>query len=124
MIRRRVQQDQPNKLAQGKRIRGTPGNRTLRVQPFEIPDQQQPEVAPWRQPRPAGVRLESLTESFDIPIEVVLIENLIHPRVERMRGSARKILGGYPHRRVLRAPLSFAHRHRRSVERAIDRVDL
>src|SRR5262245_16956475 len=41
----------PQKVAQCKRIGGPPRNRALRVQSFEIADQQQPKIAPGRQPR-------------------------------------------------------------------------
>lgn len=41
-------QQQPEKLAQGKRIGGPPGDRSLRIQPFEIADQQQPKTVAWR----------------------------------------------------------------------------
>jgi hypothetical protein len=82
------------------------------IQAFEIPDQQQAEIAARRQPWPALVRIEALAESFDVPVEVVLVEDLIQARVERMCGTARKVLGGQPHRCLLRMPFSFAHRHR------------
>jgi hypothetical protein len=32
-----------------------------------------------------------------------------------MRGTPRQVLGRHPHRRLLRAPLSFPHRHRATV---------
>jgi hypothetical protein len=51
--------------------------RALRVQALEIADQQKPEIAPGRQPRPTVVRVESLAEPFDVPVEVMLVENLI-----------------------------------------------
>ena len=60
MVRRRLRQHQPEKLAQRKRIGRTPRDRALRVQAFEIADQQQPEVAARRQAGPALVRVESL----------------------------------------------------------------
>jgi len=41
-----------------------------------------------RQPRPALVRVESLAESFNVPIEVVLVEDLIQALVERVGGTA------------------------------------
>jgi hypothetical protein len=47
----------------------------FRVQAFEIADQQQPEVTPRRQSRPAVLRVESLAEPFDVPVDVVLVEN-------------------------------------------------
>jgi hypothetical protein len=77
MIRRRVRQHQPEKLTQRKRIRRPPRDHALGVQPFEIADQQQPEIAPGRQPRPATVGVESLAQAFDEAVEIVLVEDLI-----------------------------------------------
>jgi hypothetical protein len=113
MIGRRLRQHQAEKLAQRERIGGPPRNRTLSIQALEIADQQQPKVAPRRQPRPAVVRVESLAQAFDIPVEIVLVEDLIQSRVERMGSTAWQVLGHHPHRRLLRVPPSFAHRHRR-----------
>jgi hypothetical protein len=113
MIRRRLRQQQPEKLAQGKRIGRPPRDRALSVQAFEIADQQQPEVAPRRQPWSAVIRGKPLAQPFDVPVEIMLIENLIQSRVERMGGAPRQVLGRHPHRRLLRTPSSFAHRHRR-----------
>ena len=97
VVRRRLRQHQTEKVAQCKRISSPPGDRAFRVQAFEVADQQQPEVAPWRQPWPALIRVESLAESFDVGIEVMLVENLIQSRIERMRGTPRQVLCGHPH---------------------------
>jgi hypothetical protein len=44
----------------------------------KLSDQQQSKVASGRQTRPADlVRIESLTQAFDVPVEVVLVEDLI-----------------------------------------------
>ena len=51
--------------------------------------------------------------SFDAPIKVLLVEDLIQARVEWVGGTARQVLGGDPHRRLLHVPFSFAHRHAR-----------
>ena len=48
--------------------------------------------------------------------EVVLIEDLIQTCVERMGDTARQVLSRHPHRRLLRPPSSFAHRHRRQCK--------
>jgi hypothetical protein len=115
MVRRRLRQHQAEKLAQGERVRRSPRDRALRVQAFEVADQQQPEVAPGRQPRPALVGVESLAESLDEAVEVVLIEDLIQPGIERMRRAPRQVARRHPHRRLLRVSSSFAHRHRATV---------
>jgi len=81
------------------------------IQAFEVSDQQQSKVASGRQTRPADlVRIESLTEAFDVPVEVVLVEDLIQSPVERMGGTPRQVFGRHPHRRLFRMPPSFAHR--------------
>ena len=114
MIGRCLRQHQPEKLAQRQRIRGAPRNGALGIQAFEIPDQQQPEVPARRQAGSADlVGIKRLAESFDVPVEVMLVEDLIQSRVERMRGSLRQVLRRHPHRRLRRVPPSFAHRHRR-----------
>jgi hypothetical protein len=48
---------------------------------------------------------------LDEPVEVVLVKDLIQSRIERMRGTAWAGLALRPHRRRLRKPPSFAHRH-------------
>jgi hypothetical protein len=55
MIRRCVRQHQPEELAQRKRVGRTPRDGALRVQPFEVPDQQQPDVAARRETRAANL---------------------------------------------------------------------
>jgi hypothetical protein len=75
------------------------------------------------QPWAAIVRVKALAQPFRVPVEAVLVEYLIEPRVERMRIAAWQALRCDPHRRLLRVPFSFAHRHRDSVVRRIDRVD-
>src|SRR5687767_8745481 len=100
MIRGRLRQHQSEKVTQRERIGCPPPDRALRVQAFEIADQQQPEVAPGWQPRSTLIGVEWLAEPFDVTIEVVLIEDLIEPCVEWMSGAARQILCGAPHRRL------------------------
>jgi hypothetical protein len=50
----------------------------VRITREVIADQQQPEVAPRRQARSADlVGVESLAEIFDVPVEVMFVENPI-----------------------------------------------
>jgi hypothetical protein len=116
MVRRGLRQYQAEEFTQRKRIGRPPRNRALGIQALEVTNQQQPEVAPGRQPRSALVRVESLAQSFDVLVKVVPVENLVQSRVEGMRGAPRQVLSRYPHRRLLRAPSSFAHRHRRQCK--------
>jgi hypothetical protein len=94
MIRRRVRQHQPEKVAQHERIGCTPCDGAPRIRAFEVADQQQTEIAPRRQARAADlVSVEALTQSLDVAVKVMLVENLIQSCVERMRGTAWKVLG-------------------------------
>ena len=111
MVRRRVRQYQAEKLAQGKRIGRPPRDRAFGIEAFEAPDQQQAEVATGRQTRPAAVRVKPPAQAFDVPVKALFVEDLIQSRVERMRRTPRQVVGGHPHRRLLRVPPSFAHRH-------------
>src|SRR5580765_2436367 len=88
-----VRQDQAEKFAQGERIGRSPRDGALGVQALEIPDQQQPEVPPGRQTRSTVAGVEALAQPFHVSVEVVLIEELIQPLVEGMRGTARQVLG-------------------------------
>ncbi len=114
MVRRRLRQHQSEKLAQRKRVRRTPRDGALSAQTFEVADQQQPEIAARREARATDlVGIELLTERLDVAVEVRLLEDLIQSGVERVRGGARQILCRDPHRRLLRTPPPFAHRHAR-----------
>ena len=73
MIRRRLGQHQPEKLAQGKRVGRAPRDGALGVQAFEVADQQQAKIASGRQTRPADlVGVESLAERLDVAVEAPL----------------------------------------------------
>lgn len=74
MIGRRLRQHQAEKLAQRKRIGRPPRNRALGIQAFEIPNQQQAEVAARWQSGAALVRIESFAQAFDVRVKVVLVE--------------------------------------------------
>src|SRR6266568_7225836 len=87
-----LRQHRPEKFAQRKRIGRTPRNRALGVQAFEVPNQQQPEIATRREPRAAIVGIKPLAQALDEAVEVVLIENLVQSSVERMCGAARQVL--------------------------------
>ena len=123
MVRRRLRQHQTEELAQRKRIGRSPGDGALRVQAFEVANQQQPKVAPGRQPRPAVVGVDRLTEPFDVPVEIMRVEDLIQSRVKRMCGAPRRSLV------ATHIDVCFARRRRLpiaigdSVVRGIDRVD-
>jgi hypothetical protein len=59
--------------------------------------------ATWLQARTADLLgVELLAQALDVGVKVMLIENLIQSRVERMRSAPRQILCRHPHRRLLR----------------------
>ena len=113
MIRRRLGEGEAQEVAERQRIRRAPRDGALRVQPFEVPDQQQPEVDPRRQPRPAhrlGVKRRA--PRLGEVIKATVTQQLIQPRVKRMTGRRRQLGRRHPHGRLSIAR-SFAHRHGR-----------
>jgi len=110
MIRRRGVEPEADEAPHGQRIRGAPCDAALGVQAFGIADEQQPEVAPRRQTRPAHHgRVERLTLLLGEPVEAGLVKDRVQPDVERMARRGRQISRRYPHRGVLAR--AFAHRH-------------
>src|SRR5687767_6953116 len=53
VVRWRIFQTDAQKVAQGEGVRSAPRDAALRIDPFEIANQQQPEVHAWRQARPS-----------------------------------------------------------------------
>ena len=98
-----------------------PRNRTFRVQPLEVAEQQHPEVAPTRPTDPVGIELGALL--LDEGVEARRVENTIQAFVKRMaRARGRSELdthidGCRPRRR--RLPIAMEE----SVVRQIDPVD-
>src|SRR5262249_20270441 len=94
----------------GERIGGAPGDAALRVEPFEIADEQQPEVATGRQTRsPHHGRVEPLTLLLSESIEARRVEDRVQPGVKRMPRRDRQLGGSHKHRSLLAR--AFAHRH-------------
>jgi hypothetical protein len=61
------------KVTQGQRICGAPGDSALRVNALEVANQQQAEIDPWRQARPAHrLSIKAGALGFDEVIEAVL----------------------------------------------------
>ena len=81
---------------------------------------------PFLAEAPVGlVRVEALTQSFDVPVEVVLVTDLIQSRVERMGGTARQVLGRNTYGGLRRPPPAVVCPlpSATSVVPRIDRVD-
>src|SRR5205809_2993567 len=104
-------------MAQRQRIRRPPRDATLPLNPFEIPDQQQAKIPPWRQRRtPHRLRVEALTLPLYKLVEPTLLQQLVQPLVERMCHRPRPLRLGNPIL-FLRFPLlrSSSHLHARSL---------
>ena len=101
---------QPHEAAHGQRVRGAPRDATLGVQALEVADQQQTEIPPRRQTRPAHYRrVELLTLLLREPIEAGLVQDRGQSGVERMAGGNRQISRRDPQRSLFARAL--AHRH-------------
>jgi hypothetical protein len=81
MIRHALIQRDPHERPNRQTIAGAPCDSALRIDPFEIAHHQQSEIDPQRQARPSHfASVEILTDRFDVLIELLLIQDLIHPR--------------------------------------------
>ena len=124
VVRGRFLQLQLQETPHAQRIGRAPGNRPLRVQALKIAEQQQPKVPTRRETRSShDLGVERGARAFDEDIELRVVEHTIQPSVERVGRTAREILRRHPHRRLARSPLSFAHRHARSLVHVIEAVD-
>ena len=108
----RLVERQPHETTDGEGIGRPPGDAAFRVDPFEVPDHQQPEILTRRHTRtPHDGRIERPTLVFREPVEPMRVQERIQPRVERVPGGRRQVRRGNPHRRLV--SLSRAHRHAR-----------
>ena len=101
----------PRKSRKCQRVRRSPRDAALRVDAFEVPDQQQPKIDARRQTQSAhrlGIKAGALR--LDKIVEVMLTQQLIQTSIKRMARRRRQILGRHPYR-WLPIALSFAHRH-------------
>ena len=112
MVRRRLVQREVQELPDAQRLGRAPRDGPLRVQALKIAEQQQPEIAPRRQTRPAdtvGIELRALR--LDEGVEARVVEDAIQPRIERMPGTRRQIRRGDPHTRLSVTLPLLTHRH-------------
>jgi hypothetical protein len=117
MIRRGTVQAHTEEVPQRERVGRAPRDAPLRIEAFEIADQQQAEIDPGRQARAAhrvGIELGALR--FGELVELLLAQQLIQARVKRMTGGRRQVRRGDPHG-WLSGAFPFAHCHAHSVVR-------
>jgi hypothetical protein len=109
-------QAQAQKFPHTERVGRTPGDSSLRIQSFKVPDHQQSEVAAWRQTRwTHGRRIESNALLFDISVKVGLVEHSIQALIERVRRAPGQFLRCHPHIFLLRLLILLSHCHECSV---------
>jgi DNA-binding transcriptional LysR family regulator len=122
MVRWVVFQADAQEIPQRQRIGRTPSDAALRVNAFEVPDQQQPEVDAGRQARATHrLRVEAGALAFDEIIESVLAQQLIQAPVEWMTGRRRQLRRCDPHRWLAVTPWHKELEHRQF---ALDRMVL
>ena len=91
-FQRAVVQPQAQKTPQRQRVLSPSGHPPLRVQPLEIPDQQQPEIHPRHQARPPTLPLptESPAAIFHRIVEAARLQRLVQALMERMTRTLRR----------------------------------
>jgi len=110
MIGRRLVEPQAQEVAHRQRVSRPPRDPALRVESFEIADQQQAEVPAGGEAGPSHHRrVERTTLLLDKPVEARGVEDLVQAHVERVPWRNRKLGRWDPQRRLL--ALAFAHRH-------------
>ena len=117
MIRRRLIQPYPQKPPQRQRVICPPGDPALRIDPFEIADQQQPEVHSRRKARaPPLFRIEPPTPPLHKLVEAALLQQLVQALIERVARALRQRSLRNPHLFLLLLILPCSHRHISIIE--------
>jgi hypothetical protein len=112
VLRRRFLQPQAQKPAERERVRGAPRDAALRIDPFEVADQQQPEIRAGEQAGAThrrGVEWRALR--LDEFIEGVGVEHLIETLVKRVPAGRRQLIRRDPQSRRPRARSASTHGH-------------
>ena len=110
MVGRPLVEPQAQEGAHGQRVGRAPRDAALRIEPFEIADQQQAEVPAGGEARPPQHRrVERATLRLDKAVEARGVEDPVQPHVERVPRRDRQFSRWDPQRRLL--ALVFAHRH-------------
>ena len=110
MIRCGIAQSVAEKRAKGQRIGRAPCTPAFRIDSFEVPDQQQPEIHCRRQSRPAFFRIEPPARLFREPVKLPLVQKTVQLFVKRMpaRRCQRSCLDPDS---LLLLPFTLAYRH-------------
>ena len=111
VVWRRLVQRETYELPDGQRVPGSPRDTSLTVDAFEVAYQQQPEIDPRRQSRPAHRRrIETLTLPFHESVKIVFPEKAIQAFIKGMAGWSRQGANWNPKLLLMLPPRS--HRHK------------
>src|SRR6266542_1852800 len=106
------------KLTQTQRVGYSPRDATFRLDPLEVPNQQQAEIGSGRQRWPSiSLSVELGTLGFGELIELLPVEQIIHALIERMAGCGSQF--GVHDPKMFLPPPAFpcAHRHTNILRR-------
>ena len=116
VVRGRLVQLDAQEAPQRQRVGEAPPDAALRVDAFEVADQQAAKVQTRRQRRPSHLGcVELLTAAFDEGVEAVLVEQRVKPLVERMCRCAGHVGGRDPELLLVLSPTASSHRHKTIV---------
>lgn len=118
VIRRRFVQVQAEKAAERQRIRRPPRDAALGVHAFEVADEQQAEIQTRQQAGPPQLRVKLRALRFHEDVEVVRVEHLVQPLIERMATRPWQLVHGDPQVRCMCA-ISTSSRHRHSCRQSM-----
>ena len=114
VVGRHLHQLHIEKSAQRKGIGRPPGNCALRIEPFEVTNQQQSKIPTGRQTgSPHRLCIKPRAQPLNMRIESGFVQNPIQTLIKRMRARRRQIVGGNPYRRLTPTALTFSHGHAR-----------
>src|SRR3989442_412791 len=104
-------------MAQRQRVRRSPRDAALALDPLEIANQQQAKIPPRRQRRPPHrLGVETLALPLHERVEPALLQHLVQALIERMRHCPRQLAVRHPELLLLLPlPRSSSHGHARSV---------
>jgi hypothetical protein len=111
VLRRRLLQAEAEKAAQREGVGGAPRDPALRIDPFEVADEQQPKVRARQEAGAAQPGVEQRALRLDEGIERVRVEHLIETLIERVPARPRQLIRGDPQSRRSRAVGASTHGH-------------
>ena len=112
MVRRRLVQRVSLELPQRQRVGRPPRDSSLRIQALEVADQQRAKIDARSHTGPTvgALLVELRAQPLHLRVELMLVQDLVQPVVERIRRRLDHILGRDP-QILLPLPFSGSHCH-------------